>query len=145
MNEPLTRIGRDLPAETALKPLSDLRQTSSIVGMENDKPVLLGGECEACGKRSFPFRSLCPYCASSNMQDVQLGSEGFLYSFTTIHVSATRATPYTIGYIDLQGNVRTLALIQGNPAHLRPDMKVKLMEDEAVLSFSALETEGGAA
>jgi uncharacterized protein len=124
-------------AEITLKPLSDLGDTGPVIGEEAGRPVLMGGECHACGKRSFPLRALCPYCASADTAAVAIASEGMLYSYTTVHVSSTRPTPYTIGYVDLDRNVRTLALITGDPAQLRPDMAVRLVVADGGWSFAA--------
>ena len=123
-------------AEMTLKPFSDLANVGAVTGEEAGRPVLLGGECHACGKRSFPLRELCPYCASADLVKVSIASEGTLYSYTTVHVSSTRPTPYTIGYVDLDQNVRTLSLISGDPDLLFPDMRVDLVVTNNDWSFT---------
>jgi len=44
---------------------------------------------------------------------VALPSSGELYTYSSVHISATRETPYHLGYIDLPGDVRLLAELKG--------------------------------
>src|SRR3546814_10819332 len=50
---------------------------------------------------------------SSDFQCVEVGPEGVLYSFSTVHVSSSQPVPYTIGYVDFPGDVRVLAKVRG--------------------------------
>ena len=51
---------------------------------------------------------------------------GRLYSWSTVHVSASRATPYTLGYVNLDDGSRVLALLDGNPGELRIGAPVRV-------------------
>lgn len=96
----------------------------------DDGPRLRGGECLRCQRRFFPLRPQCPYCAAQELKSVILPSEGILYSYAKVFVSASRPVPYTLGYVDLDGDVRVLANIDSSDA-LRPDMTVRLKVSEA--------------
>lgn len=88
-------------------------------------PRLRGGECQRCQRRFFPMRPQCPYCAAQVPRIVALPSRGTLYSYAVVFVSSSRPVPYTLGYVDLEGNVRVLASIDGSDG-LQPDMPVTL-------------------
>lgn len=60
---------------------------------------------------------------------------GRLYSWSTVHVSATRATPYTLGYVDLDGGSRVLAVLDGNPEALRIGAPVRVIPGAGGLTF----------
>ena len=57
---------------------------------------------------------------------VEVGPTGLLYSHSTVHVSAARATPYTIGYVDFPNGLRVLASVRGADASLGCDVPVRL-------------------
>ena len=61
---------------------------------------------------------------------IEVGPQGLLYSYATIHVSATRKTPYTIGYVDFPGGLRVLASVRGQEDTLQCDLQVRLAHDE---------------
>jgi DUF35 OB-fold domain, acyl-CoA-associated len=60
---------------------------------------------------------------------------GRLYSWSTVHVSAARATPYTLGYVDLDGGSRVLAVLDGNPDALRIGAPVRVVPGAGGLTF----------
>jgi uncharacterized OB-fold protein len=68
---------------------------------------LLGGRCPGCGAYYFPARSVCSRCLNGDVQRVPLCSSGTLYTYTVIHQSLPQfETPYILGYVDLDDNVR---------------------------------------
>jgi hypothetical protein len=64
------------------------------------------------------------------------GRPGRLYSWSTVHVAAGRATPYTLGYVDLDDGSRVLALLDGDPGVLRIDAPVRLVPGPGGLTFT---------
>jgi uncharacterized OB-fold protein len=116
------------PAETPLAPFSDMAENPQpeVINTETGY-ALQGSECSVCGRKFFLRRSLCPGCTDSTMLDVPLSSKGTLYTFTTVHVSSARKTPYSIGYVDLSDGVRVLATIAGDAQALTPDAPVQLV------------------
>ncbi|MFD1625972.1 Zn-ribbon domain-containing OB-fold protein [Azospirillum griseum] len=111
-------------------PNLDLGETERLVARTPlGEHTVMGGECGDCSARMAPSRPVCPNCGGTNIHPAALDSLGTLYSFSVVHVSATREVPYTIGYVDLPKNVRVLAAIDGDPAELRCDQVVRLVPD----------------
>lgn len=61
---------------------------------------------------------------------VEVGPEGLLYSHSTVHVSSSRETPYTIGYVDFPSGLRVLASVRGARPGLGCDVPVRLGHDQ---------------
>ena len=71
------------------------------------KGYLVGGRCPECGAFYFPARSVCSRCLCGDLERVPLSSSGSLYTYTVIHQSLPQfETPYVLGYVDLDDNVR---------------------------------------
>lgn len=66
-------------------------------------PVLLGGYCPRCNRYDFPRPKYCRTCLGSP-EEVELGGEGEIYSYTVIRVKAPLGlpSPYAVGYVDLK-------------------------------------------
>ncbi|WFE34617.1 OB-fold domain-containing protein [Micromonospora sp. WMMD975] len=112
------------------RPLADLIPPEVVAPAHDGQPArLLGGECRECGTRTFPRRATCPRCLGQDVVALPLGPRGTLYAHTTVHVSATRPVPYTIGYVDLPEGPRVLASLHGDPASYRHDEPVSLVID----------------
>lgn len=62
-------------------------------------------------------------------------ASGRLCSWSTVHVSASRATPYTLGYVDLDDGLRVLALLDGDPGMLRIGASVQRVPGPGDLTF----------
>lgn len=74
-------------------------------------PVLMGGRCRACGEPYFPFARGCTRCSNTELERVELGDRGTLWSWTlqmfppkapydgTPPGEAFRA--YGVGYVEL--------------------------------------------
>ena len=63
---------------------------------------------------------------------------GRLYSWSTVHVSASRPVPYTLGYVDLDDGRRVLAQLDGEAGELRMDGPVRLVPGRSELTFVPL-------
>lgn len=81
------------------------------------------------------------------MEPMTFGPRGNLYSFSTVHVSSSRPTPYTIGYVDFENGVRVLAAVEPTPDHkLACDQAVELRaEGERWFVVPVAKNEGDAA
>jgi uncharacterized OB-fold protein len=73
------------------------------------------------------------------MEETLLARHGKLYSFSTVHVSSSRPTPYTLGYIDLDDGLRLLATLAGDPKELAPDIPVSLISVSNGWAFALAE------
>ena len=66
--------------------------------------VILCSECEKCGKRIVPPRSICPYCRSNKSTTIELGEEGILLSYTILQMPPEGFQPPVIlGLVELDG------------------------------------------
>lgn len=100
--------------ETVVVPFADLADDLPVVAVTAEGPVLLGAHCSACDAVWFPTRPVCPTCSSPDPGVRPAGPGGVLYSYTTVHVSSSRPTPYTLGFVDVDGGVRVLATIEAD-------------------------------
>lgn len=112
-----------------LAPVPDLRDRVDrpVVSLSEDgRPELVASLCRSCGVVAVPEAFVCSNCASLDLRPVSGGSVGTLYSYSTVHVSSSRDTPYTLGYVDLESGARVLADISGDLSRLHPDVLVDL-------------------
>lgn len=65
-------------------------------------PALLGGYCATCSRYYFPRPRYCRTCLDTP-EEVVLGGEGAIYTYTVIRVKPPLGlpSPYAVGYIDL--------------------------------------------
>ena len=92
---------------------------------------LIGSRSESSGSLAFPQRVFCQVTGARDMQAIEFGPRGVLYSYSEIHVSSTRKTPYTLGYVDFEIGLRVLARVRSTEAQvLRCDMPVTLCADK---------------
>jgi len=99
---------------------------------------LRGSRCGQCGVLAYPARAACHRCGGTGPAPATLSAAGRLYSWSPVHVSASRPVPYTLGYVDLPEAVRVLALIDGDPGELEPDQPVRLVPGADELTFAAV-------
>jgi uncharacterized OB-fold protein len=117
-------------------PAADLAVNARSAVVESDGAWQLAGSvCGACGAVTFPSRTMCHHCLSSDVQTGPVGSTGELYSWSTVHVSSSRPVPYTLGYVDLPRGLRVLALIAADPARLRIGQQVRLAVGDGGWAF----------
>lgn len=91
---------------------------------------LRGGRCDACRGESFPQAFVCPACNSTQISSEEISGRGSLYSFTTVHISPTFQTPYSLGYVDLVSGLRVLGQILVPHEDLRCELPVRAVENE---------------
>lgn len=123
-NEPtkdeLDRVAMD-------NPFPDLDVESRVDYIIKDNQVFLcGSRSVSSGSFAFPQRSVCQITGSKDMEPITVGPDGILYSFSTIHVSATRDVPYSIGYVDFPNGLRVLAQVRDLPDDPTCDISVTL-------------------
>ena len=89
---------------------------------------LIGTECADCATKLFPPVHVCPDCMSENVGEIELSSDGTLYSWSVVHVAPPNwRVPYIAGYVDLPDGVRVFTHVVGaDPAGLEMDMPVSL-------------------
>ncbi len=77
---------------------------------------LLGTKCNACGEYFHPPRVVCANCYSEDVQQVDLGRRGCIYSFTigrTAYPDTPVTPPFITAQVELPENVQVLSLITG--------------------------------
>ena len=95
------------------------------IGGTPDAPVLLGNRCRNCGEPYFPAARGCTRCTHVDLEPVELGANGILWSWTTqlfrpkVPYDGVAATepfrPFGIGYVELPGGLRIEARLVGEP------------------------------
>jgi len=103
------------------------------------EPRLIGGRCAACGEIGFPAGTACERCGSTEVTDTLLPARGTLWTFTTQNFrppsppydgsdTAETFQPYTVGYVDLGGEVMVEArLAEPDPARLTIGQQMRLV------------------
>ncbi|MGF6779272.1 Zn-ribbon domain-containing OB-fold protein [Paraburkholderia sp. GAS334] len=116
-----TRTSGAAYANDAL-PFKDLEEPKPAQFIKQDGIVLLKGSVSrSSGYKAFPERDVCPQTGARDMRPTLFGPHGTLYSYSSVHVSSTRATPYAIGYVDFPEGVRVLANVE-SPAALKGEL-----------------------
>ena len=111
----------------ALHPIADLSHSTGNPFTHIDGQVLLrGSQSRSSKSKAFPARETCLETGARDMEELLFGPTGTLYSFSTVHVSATRSVPYLIGYIDFPNGVRVLAQLEGKETDFQCDQPVEL-------------------
>ena len=111
-----------------------------IFTFDDGQPRLLGSRCVNCGNHMFPRQSGCPKCMFDEQEDVELATEGTLWTWT-VQAFPPKAPPYLgpigddfvpygVGYVELPGQLRVEArLTVSDPAQLTVGMPMKLVLD----------------
>lgn len=121
------------PAGPPPSPIPDLVAETHLISAGTGV-ALCGARCPGCGGLAFPFTPVCYRCGTEPGVRVALATSGVLYTYTTVHVSSSRPTPYSIGYVDLDDGVRVLAELRGDVAI---GNRVRLETDQAAWYFTA--------
>jgi uncharacterized OB-fold protein len=104
----------------------------------SDEPQLLGCRCRACGTITFPVQRGCPRCTADDPEQIPLARRGTLWSWTTQGFlpkspylgpeTAETFVPYTLGYVELPGQVRVESrLTEQDPNRLAIGMELELV------------------
>ena len=117
-------------ADDAVRPIADLANGARGDVVIRDGVVMLrGARSASSGVEAFPARPFCPETGVRDMEEALFGPDAILYSFSTVHVSASRSVPYTLGYIDFPSGLRAFAHVRARPEALRCDLPVALRAD----------------
>lgn len=128
-------------AEHPLQALEDLKKGPEE-RYDRSRGVLVGSRCEDCSVVVYPMGLACYRCRGSRLTTHDLPREGVLQSFTHVQVSSSRPVPYSIGYVDLPGDVRILAPLKASPGEMACDMPVRLVSDENGWAFEIVARSG---
>ncbi len=96
-------------------------------------PRLLGSRCRACTGHHFPRHRTCPYCASDQVDEVELSPTGTLWSWTAVTAAPPGyrgAVPYGFGVVELPEGLRVVTrLTESDPSRLRSGQAMELVLD----------------
>ena len=95
---------------------------------------LLGTRCRKCGRHQFPQRDTCPYCRSTDVEEVVLSDHGTLWGFTAVTAAPPGyegPVPFGFGIVELPEGLRIITRIEEpDPARLTFGMTVTLTAAE---------------
>ncbi len=118
-----------------METLAQLPVAAGLFQGEGVDTRLIGSRCAGCGTHYFPKSLSCrnPQCRTKQVEDVLLGPQGTLYSYT---VQSYRPpplfrmepwAPYALGMVELPEGLRVLGMLTGIPLDaLRIGMPVVL-------------------
>jgi uncharacterized OB-fold protein len=110
-------------------PFPDLGARSPDFELRDGQVLLRGSVSRSSGSKAFPARQVCLETGARDMEPMTFGPRGTLYSYATVHLSASRPVPYTIGYVDFENGVRVLAQVEAPAAALSCDLPVEVRAD----------------
>lgn len=95
-------------------------------------PRLVASRCRLCAEIFFPQRTLCQNCQSEDIETIELGPKGKIYSVTTVMQKPPGLyqgpVPYAFGWVELPEGVRVETLFTGcPPEELSIGMDVELV------------------
>lgn len=99
---------------------------------------LVGSRCPRCGHLQLGKRGMCSACPSTIVDEVELSTEGTLYTYTTMHVGPH--APRSFGWVDLPDGVRILTLLDQSVTPVI-GMRVALKVDAESWVFTGASTE----
>ena len=101
-----------------------------LTDAEGGAGTLLGMRCNSCGVVVFGPATFCQSCASADLTEVELASDGTLYSYTIVRVPPSGwpgPVPYVLGEVELPEGPHVLAeLIDCSHDALQVGMSVTL-------------------
>ena len=95
----------------------------------NGEVRLIGMRCTVCGTHVFPAKEICHECGNeAGLEPALLSPTGTLYSFSEVHAKMKGfPSPYVVGYVDLENNVRVFGQVEHTAAELKVDEPVRIV------------------
>jgi uncharacterized OB-fold protein len=125
--------------DTEVRPMGGTPIAEGLFTWPSDEPRLIGGRCGACGALSFPVRTGCARCGSTDVTQHELGSRGTLWTWTSQGFvpkepfagnvgTGPDALPWYVGLVELPGELRVESLlVDVSEDILRIGMPVRLV------------------
>jgi len=103
-----------------------------LIATADDGTVrLLGSRCRACGRPAFPRAATCPYCGSTEVDNVELSPTGTLWAWTAVTAAPPGydgAVPFGFGVVELPEGLRVITrLEEADPAALAFGQPMRLV------------------
>ncbi len=99
----------------------------------DEKPQLIGTECQACGEIAFPPTKRCRSCQSQDVKEFKLKQKGKIFTMSTIYVPPPPPyykgdVPFSIGWVELPDQCRVLSpLVDADAESFKIGMDVDLV------------------
>jgi uncharacterized OB-fold protein len=74
--------------------------------LEDGSSRLIGVRCRSCSSVVFPVSRLCQGCGRDDVEEVELGTRGTVWTYTIVHVgygSIVLVPPYATAFVELEG------------------------------------------
>lgn len=108
-----------------------------LLRLDGAQPTLRGSRCSACGELYFPAARGCTRCCGTQLEAVDLGHRGRLWSWTVQDfcpkppydgvANEADFRPYGVGYVELDGGIKVESrLTLADPTRLRIGMAMEL-------------------
>jgi uncharacterized OB-fold protein len=108
----------------------DVRSDGSI--------ALLGGWSPTSGRHHFPRADTCPYTGATDVEPVELSSQGRLWAWTAVTAAPPGydgPVPYGFGVVELPEGLRLVTrLTETDPSRLRAGQAMRLVADELTVA-----------
>lgn len=115
--------------------ISALPDRLRLLDGEAPHGVLLGWRCRGCNEHFFGEVVLCRKCSSRNLESIELGTRGTLYSYTIVRVPPpgwNGEVPYVLGQVELPSGPHVLARVVDCPSErLRVGTELELTTEVA--------------
>ncbi len=103
----------DMPdTDSPVTPVSVDPNRLKITNDDASEGTLIGFRCKECGASVFGPAIFCQSCTSTDLEPVDLGSKGILYSFTIVRIPPAGwpgPVPYVLGQVELPQGPQVLA------------------------------------
>lgn len=115
--------------------VSALPDRLRLLDQEGARGVLLGWRCRRCNEHFFGEVFLCRRCSDQDLEPVDLGALGTLYSYTIVRVPPpgwNGEVPYALGQVELpQGPHVLCRVVDCPPECLHVGMALELTTEVA--------------
>ena len=112
-----------------------------LTNKEGTIGALLGFRCLECDVHVFGPATFCQACTSSNLEPVELGKRGTLYSYTVVRVPPSGwpgQVPYVLGQVELPEGPQVLAEVIECP---EDELKIGLPVELALVPVKSSDDE----
>lgn len=91
--------------------------------------------CQQCGKYQLPPKVACRDCGGSTLEEVRIGPEGTLFTFTMIRMPPAvfrDQAPYAVLVAELAGGIKLTGRLEGEQGGLLIGMSVQLVRRDTI-------------
>ena len=103
----------DMPdSDTPVAPVSVDPNRLKITNDDSSKGTLVGFRCNECSTTVFGPAVFCQSCTSTDLEAVELGAKGTLFSYTIVRIPPAGwpgEVPYVLGQVELPQGPQVLA------------------------------------